>query len=264
MQGSSPSLRPASALGEDIVTASLFCTVFPTGEVKPLLGGSIATDFPRCKSTVGSCGSCGEPSGNGSRTSRSNSASNFGAVEYLQFFFGVSMEGLSDGGGESIAQLRVPGLVGSLEPIEPVGEAAKRTSNRKDSFAVWRSRCMCATWPGIAPERVRGDATLLRPILGPGMSVSCLPLALVEFDPGVLGELAWCNTFVKKREDRLRGGSKGARHIKALVCRSHAAPVKAAEVNRTYALVSQEFGQSKRTCWRSLRRGQRLVKIPCR
>jgi hypothetical protein len=66
-------------------------------------------------------------------------------VEYRQSFLGVPDAGWSGCGDSASLLLPFSELVGILESIEPVGEAAKRMSSRKEAFAVWKSLCICAT-----------------------------------------------------------------------------------------------------------------------
>lgn len=194
-----------------------------TGDVNPLLGGSGSRMSLWSTYTEGRAGSCGEPtSGNGSRTSTSNSARRRGAVEYLQSFAGVpGADRLDETAFAWSLFSSSSGLVGSLESIEPAGEAAKRASSRKEAFAFWKSLCICATWPGLAADLVRGDANLFRPMFEAGNVISeCCWLSLLfdELAPGVFGESSCGKTLEKKREERLRGGSNGAAGIRILVC----------------------------------------------
>ena len=95
-----------------------------------------------------------------------------------------------------------------------------------------------------------GDVTFLRLVLE-GLLLPTPSLLSVPADrlPGVFGELE-CKTFEKNREERLRGGSKGAERAQASVCRPPEHSKRGStEMNQTYAWEFQADGPTALTCW---------------
>jgi hypothetical protein len=67
----------------------------------------------------------------------------------------------------------------------------------------------------MAIDLVRGDTNCLPALFdnGDGVPICCFSLEVPEAVPGVFGEWVCWRTLEKNKEERLRGGSKGAIEI---------------------------------------------------